>query len=220
MLKDIIYSLTPDGLKELHRQLSMGRHEKAAVRRNLSKVKTLLEGTEPIKLEIGAGPERKIQGWTTADMCDGCDLVLDLAKPLPFPDNSIEKIYSSHVLEHFYYNDLLKLLSECRRVLKLSGVFSASVPNARLYIEAYSRPESFDPKIFCRHAPAYNYNSKIDFLNYMAYMDGHHRYMFDEENIIAILAKAGFRNSCLRPFEAGLDMKERDFQSIYVQAEK
>lgn len=98
-------------------------------------------------------------------MCEGCDLILDLTKPIPFPDNSVEKIYSSHVLEHFYYNDLLKLLSECRRVLKPSGVFSASVPNARIYIEAYAKPESFDPAIYCRYAPAYNYNSKIDFLN-------------------------------------------------------
>lgn len=220
MMKELIYSLAPQSVKELHRQILKARHEKAAARRNRSKVQALLEGAEPIKLEIGAGPERKITGWTTVDMCEGCDLVLDLAKPLPFPDNSVEKIYSSHVLEHFHYKDLLNLLSECRRILKPSGVFSASVPNARLYIEAYAMPESFDPKIFCRHAPAYNYNSKIDFLNYMAYMDGHHRYMFDEENIIAILGKAGFRNPRLRPFEAGLDMPERDFQSIYVQAEK
>jgi predicted SAM-dependent methyltransferase len=220
MMKELIYSLAPDAVKEYYGLITLSRQEKEKARRNFSKIKALLEGTEPINLEIGAGPERKIPGWTTADLSAGCDLVLDLAKPLPFPDNSVEKIYSSHVLEHFYYNDLLKLLSECRRVLKPSGVFSASVPNARLYIEAYARPESFDPKIFCRHAPAYNYNSKIDFLNYMAYMDGHHRYMFDEENIIAILGKAGFRNPCLRSFDAGLDMKERDFQSIYVQAEK
>lgn len=207
-------------IKGLVAGLLRARHEKKVATRNSRKVKELLAGKKPILLEIGAGPERKNLGWTTADMCEGCDLVLDLAKPLPFPDDSVEKIYSSHVLEHFYFNDLLKLLSECRRILKPSGVFSASVPNARLYIEAYARPESFDPAIYCRHAPAYNYNSKIDFLNYMAYMDGHHRYMFDEENIIAILGKAGFRNSRLRPFDAGLDMPERDFQSIYVQAEK
>lgn len=207
-------------IKGLVAVLLGARHEQKVATRNSRKVKELLSGGKPILLEIGAGPERKLSGWTTADMCEGCDLVLDLAKPLPFPDNSVERIYSSHVLEHFYYNDLLRLLSECRRVLKPSGVFSASVPNARIYIEAYEKPESFDPAVYCRHAPAYNYNSKIDFLNYMAYMDGHHRYMFDEENIIAILGKAGFKNPSLRPFDAELDMKERDFQSIYVQAEK
>lgn len=220
MMKELIYNLAPEHLKELYRQFSAARRSKKAGRRNIRKVAALLSGKAPIWLEIGAGPERKLPGWTTADQCEGCDLVLDLSKPLPFPDNSVEKIYSSHVLEHFYFNDLLRLLAECRRVLKPSGSFSASVPNARLYIEAYSKPEKFDPAIFCRHAPAYNYNSKIDYLNYMAYMDGHHRYLFDEENIIAILNKAGFRNPRLRAFDAGLDMPQRDFQSIYAQAEK
>lgn len=220
MMKELIYSFVPQGIKELHRQFLKARQEKESARRNLLKVEALLAGKEPIWLEIGAGPERKVPGWTTADQCEGCGLVLDLSKPLPLPDNSVEKMYSSHVLEHFFFKDLLALLAECRRVLKPSGVFSASVPNARIYIEAYSRPESFDSTLYCRHASAYHYNSKIDYLNYMAYMDGHHRYMFDEENIIAILGKAGFRNPRLRAFDAELDMPQRDFQSIYVQAEK
>jgi len=54
----------------------------------------------------------------------------------------------------------------------------------------------------------------------MAYMDGHHRYMFDEENILIILRKAGFRNVRLRAFDAAIDIKQRDFQSIYAYAEK
>lgn len=220
MMKELMISLAPEGVKELCRQVLKARQEKENARRNLRKIKALLAGKEPIWLEIGAGPDRKLPGWTTADLSEGCDLVLDLARPLPFPDNSVDKIYSSHVLEHFYFNDLLKLLSECRRVLKPSGVFSASVPNARIYIEAYARPESFDPALYCRHAPAYNYNSRIDYLNYMAYMDGHHRYMFDEENLIAILGKAGFKNPRLRPFDSGIDIKQRDFQSIYVEAQK
>ena len=219
-MKDFIYNLAPEGIRELYCKFSKARREKLNARWNQRKLDALLAGKAPIWLEIGAGPGRKVTGWTTADQCEGCDLVLDLAKPLPFPDNSVEKIYSSHVLEHFYFSDIFRLLSECRRVLKPSGVFSASVPNARIYIEAYARPESFDPAIYCRHAPAYNYNSKIDYLNYIAYMDGHHRYMFDEENITAILGKAGFKNASLRPFDEEVDAKQRDFQSIYVQAEK
>jgi hypothetical protein len=32
----------------------------------------------------------------------------------------------------------------------------------------------------------------MDRLNYIAYMDGHHRYMFDEENLLRVLVQAGF----------------------------
>lgn len=220
MMKEFIYSLAPQGIRALYEQLAKARRERKNAGRNSRKIAALISGKEPIWLEIGSGPDRKVPGWTTADLCEGCDLMIDLSKPLPFPDNSVEKIYSSHVLEHFYFRDLMKLLSECRRILKPAGVFSASVPNARIYIEAYARPEAFDPAVYCRYEPAYNHNSKIDYLNYMAYMDGHHRYMFDEENIVAILGRAGFRSPRLRSFDESIDIRQRDFQSIYVRAEK
>jgi hypothetical protein len=51
-------------------------------------------------------------------------------------------------------------------------------------------------------------------------MDGHHSYMFDEENLLEVLKKAGFSNVALRYFDKGLDLESRDFQSIYVEAEK
>jgi len=219
-LKKIIYKLAPSCVKKLMEVMINNRHDRNIFKRNLERINTLLKSKKPIKLEIGAGPERKLQGWTTADLCDGCDIVLDLTKPLPFPDKSVDMIYSSHVLEHFKFTELMQLLGECYRVLKPGGIFSASVPNARIYIEAYANPEMFDPDVFCRHKPAYNFNSKIDYINYMAYMDGHHRHMFDEENILAIIGKTGFQHPRLRAFDETIDMKERDFQSIYVQAEK
>jgi predicted SAM-dependent methyltransferase len=184
------------------------------------KIEALLKSSLPINLELGAGQDRGIEGWTSVDMNDKCDLNLDLTRPLPFPNNSVNIIYFSHVLEHFKYSDLVKLLGECLRILKPGGKFSAAVPNARIYIEAYHDPDNFNPDLFCRYKPAYNFNSKIDYVNYMAYMDGHHQYMFDEENIIVILKNVGFREVKLRDFDKTLDLEVRDFQSIYVQAEK
>jgi predicted SAM-dependent methyltransferase len=161
-----------------------------------------------------------MDGWTSVDMNDNCALTLNLTAPIPFPDNSVNMIYSSHVLEHFKYPELIKLLEECLRILKPGGSFSASVPNARIYLEAYYNPEGFNAEKFCGHKPAYHYNSKIDYVNYMAYMDGHHKYMFDEENIVVILERAGFKHVGLRDFDKTLDFEVRDFQSIYVQGEK
>jgi hypothetical protein len=54
----------------------------------------------------------------------------------------------------------------------------------------------------------------------MAYMDGQHKYMFDEENLIFILKSKGFRNVKLRQFDPTLDLKERDYESIYAEGEK
>lgn len=195
------------------------KHQENILSRNSRIIKELLNSTMPVKLELGAG-ERKMAGWTSVDLSDNCSLHLDLAEPIPFPDNTVNIIYSSHVLEHFEYSELIKLLTECLRILKLGGIFSASIPNARIYLNAYHDAKSFDPAIYCRHDPAYNFNSSIDYVNYMAYMAGHHKYMFDEENIISILNKVGFRNVSLREFDKALDLEVRDFQSIYVRAEK
>ena len=54
----------------------------------------------------------------------------------------------------------------------------------------------------------------------MAYMDGHHKYMFDEENLIHILKSKGFKNVHQRRFDPEIDRKERDFESIYAEATK
>jgi len=111
-------------------------------------------------------------------------------------------------------------LSGEAQILKAGGVFSAAVPNAHLYIDAYYGLNDFDASTFCRYKPAYNYNSKIDYLNYMAYMVGHHKYMFDEENLIIILNKIGFQSAALREFNPVLDLKSREYESIYIEARK
>jgi predicted SAM-dependent methyltransferase len=48
---------------------------------------------------------------------------------LPLSDNSVSLIYCSHTLEHLEEKYALKFLSECYRVLKVSGVMRIVVPS-------------------------------------------------------------------------------------------
>lgn len=89
----------------------------------------------PVQLELGATKPRK--GWITIDVASGADLILDLTRPLPFPNNTVDKIYSSHLLEHLTYQDGIALLSECYRILKPNGTLSLCVPDASIHINAY-----------------------------------------------------------------------------------
>lgn len=188
--------------------------------RNKERIEALMSAGSPIKIELGAGANRGIPGWTYVDWNESCDLCLDLSNALPFEDGCIDEIYSCHLLEHFSYPELLSLLSECKRVLKDGGVFNASVPDARIYIEAYLAEKTLDPAHYLGYKPAYRATSKIDYINYIAYMDGHHKYMFDRENLVAILEKSGFRKVRLRSFEPKIDIESRNIQSICVLAEK
>ena len=145
---------------------------------------------------------------------------MDLTNPLPFPDNCVTQIYSSHLLEHIDYPNLIALLSQCHRVLKSGGLFKVAVPNARLFLDAYFHPEEFDAAYYCRYEPGLHYNSAIDYVNYVAYMGGQHRYLFDEENLTVLLVKTGFKSVRPRDFDPSLDLVGRRFESIYAEGMK
>ena len=210
-LKEIIKKWSPELFKKLIR----------GIRFILSKryVARLVRDQKNICLEIGAGSRKGANGWTTLDI-SGCDICWDLSKKLPFPDNSVHKIYSSHVLEHFTFQEGKRLLDECYRIMVPNGIFSICVPNARIYIEAYIRGEHLAENIYFQYKAAYNNTSRIDYVNHIAYMDGHHKYMFDGENLLCVLRNQGFKSVTLRDFDESIDMPERRISSIYAEAKK
>jgi predicted SAM-dependent methyltransferase len=183
------------------------------------KIRRLLKQRDEISIELGSGDRRGDGEWVTIDLGMRCDLFWDLRKGIPFPDGRIKRIYSSHFFEHLSFSETQHFLQECRRVLAPGGEFLICVPNARIYLEAYVNGKSLNSPPYFEWPPAYNDTTRIDFVNYVAYMDGEHKYMFDEENLIFVLESAGFVNVCLREFDPKIDKLERDYESIYAQAE-
>lgn len=171
-----------------------------------------------IKLELGAGAVPGENGWVTVDWNKRCDVYWDLTDTLPFPDNRVTRIYTSHTLEHLTYAQSQGLLKECLRILNPGGEISICVPNARFYIDAYVQERKLEKENF--HQPAWNYVTPIDYVNYTAYMDGEHKHLFDQENLVAIMKQAGFENAQARSFDAALDLPDRDYESIYAIASK
>jgi predicted SAM-dependent methyltransferase len=82
-----------------------------------------------MKIEIGAGKKPRI-GYKTCDIRNlpGIDYVCK-ADELPFDDNSIDEVYSRHVIEHFTLKEFLKVLYEWNRVLKVGGSVYIVCPN-------------------------------------------------------------------------------------------
>jgi predicted SAM-dependent methyltransferase len=184
------------------------------------KIRRLLKEGSDICINVGAGDIKGQGGWITIDIAKNCDIFWDLRKGLPFPDESVNKVYSSHFFEHLSFKETQGFLLECKRVLVSGGKFSICVPNTKLFLDAYMSGNSLDPIEFLSYKPAYNQTTKIDYLNYIAYMDGEHKYMFDEENLLYILESKGFKNVHLRQFDPSIDQLARDSISIYAEAEK
>lgn len=193
-----------------------------ALRGHISRqrVRKHLRSNTDIFVEVGAGDKKGENGWLTIDMTQNCDIFWDLRNGMPFPNESVAKIYSSHFLEHLSFKEAQVFLDECLRVLVDGGLFSICVPNAKLFIEAYSSSIMLDPNTFLGYKQANNNTTSIDYVNYIAYMDGHHKYMFDQENLLFILKSKGFKEVRSRGFDPALDLKQRDLVSIYAEALK
>jgi len=225
VLKNLAYKMLPndfvDIMLHVRRHFYWKRINRIASRNNEAIIKALLKSNRPIKLELGSGRRSGMEDWTSLDLAKDADIRLDLSQPLPFPNNCVAKIYSSHLLEHFAYpKPMVDLLSECYRILKIGGIFSVAVPNARIYLEAYTSSDAFDYRKYCSYNVGLSFKAKIDFVNYMAYMGGAHYHLFDEYNLITILSEAGFKNVTRRNFDSALDLESRRFQSIYAEGTK
>lgn len=83
-----------------------------------------------IILELGCGPQKIFPAAIGIDMIDSpaVDIVADVNQGLKFiPDNSIDKVFSSHFLEHLDHLELV--MSEIFRVLKPGGIHAGLVPH-------------------------------------------------------------------------------------------
>jgi len=83
---------------------------------------------EPIKLDLGCGKFKK-KGFYGIDKFPGesVDKVVDVDKGIPFKDNSVIEIYSSHVLEHV--NNFEFVMEEIYRICKPDAKIIIKVPH-------------------------------------------------------------------------------------------
>ena len=148
------------------------------------------------KIQIGGGATY-LAGFINLDASffQRVDYLLDTRVGLPFPDNSIELIYSCHMLEHLFIEEALSALKEWRRVLSPSGYLRLTLPDFDHAQKILSgQGTSFFPRSFKSRS-----GMAINFL----FCEGQHKYAYNFE-LLEELAKAiGF--SKLVPAEVGRD---------------
>ncbi|GIG89808.1 methyltransferase domain-containing protein [Plantactinospora endophytica] len=112
------------------------RDELALVRRLVGRLDGVLAvwstvrvaGREPVVMDLGCGAAKQYPGNLGLDlrMAPGVDAQADLSGPLPLAGDSVDVIFTVHILEHLI--DFLTLVDECHRVLRPGGVLHVMSP--------------------------------------------------------------------------------------------
>ena len=95
-----------------------------------------------------ASSEHIIPGWVNVDIRDipGINYVVDVRDLSMFPDASFDLVRASHILEHFYVNELERVFGEWNRVLRPGGWMVICVPNFNSTLLRYlANPHSINP---------------------------------------------------------------------------
>jgi predicted SAM-dependent methyltransferase len=137
---------------------------------------------------------------------------LNVGKPFRVADNSVEAIFSSHMLEHLPPRVAHACIQESYRVLQPGGVFRVGVPDLDLWVSQYDRnnPTPFVSAVF----ETLENSGK-----------NRHYWMYNESSLVRTLLDVGFSSASRQTYQHGLcpDLKRLDNrpdETLFVEAIK
>ena len=153
---------------------------------------------------------RRVGHWPAGIRC------LDVRRGLPFPDNSVDVVYSSHMIEHLFRDEAAAFLREVRRVLAPAGICRIVVPDmasmVRWYVDRDGAPSANGeaPRsdtlmemlgVSAQVAPP---RSMLGVYRRLTDFD-RHKWMYDERGLAALFRESGFaRPAARRSFESDI----------------
>src|SRR5215469_6210601 len=91
-----------------------------------------------VRVQLGPGQRNYLEGWINLDanmFTAKCDVWADLRNGLPFHNDTLDAVYSHHVVEHL--PDLAGHFREVHRCLKPGGVYRVGGPNGDTAINKF-----------------------------------------------------------------------------------
>ena len=150
-----------------------------------------------IKLHLGCG-RNLLGGWINTDSktsLQGCDY-LDVTEKFPYDDNSVDYIFSEHMIEHINYQDGKFMIEESFRVLKSGGKIRISTPDLKFLINLYTEDKTDLQKRYIDYSvnhKSYNVSIGIDtFIINNFVRDWGHIFIYDEKTLKSLFESVGF----------------------------
>lgn len=151
---------------------------------------------------------------------------IDIRKKLPFQDDSVDLVYSSHVLEHLYRKDAEKFLIEAKRILKKDGYIRLVLPDLRKLIHDYNLFGDADS--FMNNSLLGENGSDTFYNRLFGFFIGarKHQWMYDELSLTKLIKNLGFVNVSSQkihessiPYSTNLNFAEGGEGSIFIEAQ-
>lgn len=149
----------------------------------------------------------------------------DVTKKIPLPNQSVEIIYSSHMLEHLDPGEVEEFLFEVKRILMKGGTLRLAIPDLEKIINGYLANRDANEFIsslnICKPRPK-TLQEKFRILTVGA---RHHQWQYDSASLSKLLLKHGFSQvKTLKigetniPNPGALNLFEDAGASMYVEA--
>lgn len=150
------------------------------------------------------------------------------SRHIPLPDATVRVAYCSHMYEHLDRNEARRFLAEVARALMPGGWLRLLVPDLRLFVDSYLQNGDADWFIDRLRVSVPNPATLAGRVRRAVVGQRHHLWMYDRTSIVKSLEQAGCfdRVSVLPPGRTniddigGIDLCEREDESIYVEARK
>ena len=152
----------------------------------------------------------------------------DVVKGLSIQPGSVDVLYSSHMIEHLDLIEVEQFLENAKKILRSGGgIIRLVVPDLRKFVQRYL--ETGDADAFVKETLLGQTKPRTILQKIRALFVGPqgHCWAYDGKSLCELLMRHGFVNvQILSPGETRikdpgeLDLRERESQSVFVEAEK
>ena len=213
--------------KKLKRSIKMFR-SKIGSKKKISNYIKNLDDSEKLKVIMG-GHWSCASGWLSLNEAEQ-----DITQPLIFDDNSVDVIFTEHVIEHISFLETIGFMGEAKRVLKPGGVLRIVCPmfekmltddfsseNGQKYINNFLVPRLFskeDKKLKELNLAGIAASPKL-FLFNSVFVNHGHRFIWSGELMNKVLTSLQFRDVKIRNVGDGVEQDyciERRKRGIYL----
>jgi predicted SAM-dependent methyltransferase len=156
----------------------------------------------------------------------------NIKKPLIFSNESVDVIYTEHVIEHVQFLDAVAFIQESKRILKSGGVFRVVCPmverimsagfsdkNGKIFVHNFIETWSDEDKLMNELGLNGIFESPETFFLNGIFTKYGHKFIWSAELMVKVLKVIGFREAAIKKIGEGINQEyciERRMRGLYL----